>query len=222
MHNPQPTTCSTDLSALPYLADPEHNIGRAVFTETNAGNGGYLAVKAGRWKYVEYNNGDRELYDLVADPYELQSLHGDPTKSDVIARLAELIAGFRECAGAECVTTGFSDSWPGDQMSRATASPRRRRVAHFRPGRDRWRSRSRRWRCLTGVMGASVTGKRLQGGPMGKADRVLTLMAAAALAAALGSTTPLLVGAWLVLVGALITATVRLVSLYRKADDVRR
>ena len=30
-----------------------------------------------RFKYVEYSTGERELYDLVADPAELTSRHGD-------------------------------------------------------------------------------------------------------------------------------------------------
>ena len=36
-----------------------------------------------RWKYVKYWTGAEELYDLNADPYELNSLHKDPSLSAV-------------------------------------------------------------------------------------------------------------------------------------------
>ena len=43
----------------------------------------YNAIWAGirdeRWKYARYWNGEEELYDLVNDPYELNSRHKDPS-----------------------------------------------------------------------------------------------------------------------------------------------
>ncbi|CAA9286898.1 MAG: Choline-sulfatase, partial [uncultured Chloroflexia bacterium] len=61
----------------------------------------YGAFRTGTHKYVEYENGERELYDLEADPYELESLHesADPSlPRDLKARLDAL----RSCAGDEC------------------------------------------------------------------------------------------------------------------------
>jgi arylsulfatase A-like enzyme len=96
------------MSLAPYFSDPDLRLGRAVFVETAAGNEGYVAVTAGRWKYVEYNNGDRELYDLRNDRFEMNSLHEDPTKADLIAELSDLIGRFRTCNGSDCVMTGIS------------------------------------------------------------------------------------------------------------------
>ncbi len=54
------------------------------------------ALRTEQWKYVEYKNGDRELYDLEADPFELESQHGNPAYQTMItefsARLAQLKA----------------------------------------------------------------------------------------------------------------------------------
>ena len=34
----------------------------------------FYSVRTAEWKYTEYVTGERELYDLVNDPYELQNL----------------------------------------------------------------------------------------------------------------------------------------------------
>ncbi len=38
----------------------------------------WSGVVSRRWKYLEYTGGEKELYDLLADPYELTSLHRTP------------------------------------------------------------------------------------------------------------------------------------------------
>jgi arylsulfatase A-like enzyme len=63
---------------------------------------GWNAIRTARWKYVEWGNGDRELYDLSADPYELGNLlftGGDTSAAPALAaRLQELMT----CAGSAC------------------------------------------------------------------------------------------------------------------------
>ncbi len=57
------------------------------FSEEEAGSrADYGAIRTGTHKYVEYGNGERELYGLEADPYELESLHeegADPSSSGI-------------------------------------------------------------------------------------------------------------------------------------------
>lgn len=54
----------------------------------------FYAVRTMEWKYVEYVTGEKELYDLVNDPYELNNLAGKAQYADIQAeletRLAEL------------------------------------------------------------------------------------------------------------------------------------
>ena len=69
-----------------------------------AGPGGqpaFEAVRTETHKYVEYENGDSELYDLEADPYELENIYenADPSLiEDLEARLNAL----RTCSDAGC------------------------------------------------------------------------------------------------------------------------
>jgi arylsulfatase A-like enzyme len=62
----------------------------------------YSAVRTGRWLYVEYETGDRELYDLANDPEQLESQAANPAYGPTVAYLADALAKLRDCAGADC------------------------------------------------------------------------------------------------------------------------
>jgi N-acetylglucosamine-6-sulfatase len=61
----------------------------------------YAAVRTEGYKYVEYGNGEEELYDLGADPYELESLYetADPS---LLEDLRERLEALKECSGDRC------------------------------------------------------------------------------------------------------------------------
>jgi arylsulfatase A-like enzyme len=61
----------------------------------------FHAVRTGTHKYVEHENGEKELYDLANDPYELENVYesADPALvEDLKARLEAL----RGCSGDRC------------------------------------------------------------------------------------------------------------------------
>jgi N-acetylglucosamine-6-sulfatase len=63
----------------------------------------WSGVRTKRYAYFEYDSGERELYDLQEDPYELKSIHQsvDPALlSDLRSRLEEL----NDCSGQRCRT----------------------------------------------------------------------------------------------------------------------
>ncbi len=69
-----------------------------------AGPGGqpaFEAVRTETHKYVEYENGDRELYDLEADPYELESIHESADPS-LIESLKAKLAALKSCSEEGC------------------------------------------------------------------------------------------------------------------------
>jgi arylsulfatase A-like enzyme len=45
-------------------------------------------LRSDQWKFLRYDNGEQELYDLAADPYELENLAARPEQAELIARLA--------------------------------------------------------------------------------------------------------------------------------------
>lgn len=55
----------------------------------------YFGIVTSNYKYIDYRSGEKELYDLVNDPYELTNRASDPTWSGTLnnleARLAQLL-----------------------------------------------------------------------------------------------------------------------------------
>src|SRR5215204_2300262 len=65
------------------------------------GRPGLEAIRAEDYRYTEYGNGERELYDLKDDPHELDNQYeaADPER---LGRLRERLAALRGCSGAAC------------------------------------------------------------------------------------------------------------------------
>ena len=61
----------------------------------------YKAVRTESHKYVEYVNGERELYELEADPYELENVYESADPS-LIEALKTKLDALRSCAEAGC------------------------------------------------------------------------------------------------------------------------
>jgi N-acetylglucosamine-6-sulfatase len=47
----------------------------------------YCGVHTSRWVYVKYATGEEELYNLAADPYQMQSVAEDPAYAPILASL---------------------------------------------------------------------------------------------------------------------------------------
>ena len=48
---------------------------------------GYSGYRTHEWKYIEYDSGERELYDLINDPYEMNNLIDTPAYDQIILSL---------------------------------------------------------------------------------------------------------------------------------------
>jgi arylsulfatase A-like enzyme len=52
--------------------------------------------------YVEYETGERELYDLRADPHQLRSLHDEPERAIEVSGLSARLRALKHCSGQAC------------------------------------------------------------------------------------------------------------------------
>jgi len=90
-------------SLLPLLKDANTSWREDVLLEhwpTEEGVGAmipeYYAVRTHEWKYVEYVTGEKELYDLVNDPYELKNVAGKAKYRDIETQLANRLAELKK------------------------------------------------------------------------------------------------------------------------------
>jgi N-acetylglucosamine-6-sulfatase len=91
-------------SLLSIIANPQTTLGRDLLVERGPGAGTFTAVRTPNYLYAEYGNDDRELYDLIRDPFQLESRHADPAYAALRDDLAERLAHLRACSGPSCRT----------------------------------------------------------------------------------------------------------------------
>ena len=127
--NAKPARVMDGKSLLPLLARPSTLLGRDLLIERgptgakragtafgeigNGDNGnqgktaapgdrGFVAIRTPRYLYGEYTNGERELYDLAADPDELNNVAGQAGYGSLQAELATRLAKLKDCSGPTC------------------------------------------------------------------------------------------------------------------------
>jgi arylsulfatase A-like enzyme len=61
----------------------------------------YRGVRTEQFIYVEYENGELEFYDLVADPYEMDNL-ASSLDTETLATLHDWLEGLKTCKADEC------------------------------------------------------------------------------------------------------------------------
>ncbi len=84
------------------IRDPQKELGRDILLESPPNAAHFEAIRTRNYKYVEYTSTERELYDLVRDPYELQNVAGTSEYAPVEAALATRLARLKLCRAAAC------------------------------------------------------------------------------------------------------------------------
>ncbi len=84
-----------DLTLEPPDSDPAQG------EEDNANIPAFHALRSADYLYVEYETGERELYDLRSDPYQLNNLAAS-TDAAVLKRFAAWLAALKTCRGESC------------------------------------------------------------------------------------------------------------------------
>jgi N-acetylglucosamine-6-sulfatase len=79
----------------------------------------YQAVRTARYLYVEYPTGERQLFDVVRDPFELHDIAATAPPA-LLRRLAHRLAALAICRAAGCRR---ADGGPADQPAQHGSAP---------------------------------------------------------------------------------------------------
>src|SRR3712207_2057858 len=63
---------------------------------------GVAGVRTPRYTYVEHEGGEKELYDLKEDPYQIENIH-ETADASLLNALRSRLDALKECAGTECL-----------------------------------------------------------------------------------------------------------------------
>jgi N-acetylglucosamine-6-sulfatase len=96
--NANPGLVMDGRSLIPVAQQPGIEQGRQLLVEQL----GFSAIRTERYLYAEHETGEKELYDLDSDPFELRSRHDDSAYASVRAQLAARLQELRNCAGSSC------------------------------------------------------------------------------------------------------------------------
>ncbi|MEK6272370.1 MAG: sulfatase [Actinomycetota bacterium] len=96
--NADPGLVMDGRSLIPVAQQPGIEQGRELLIEEPS----FEAIRTERYMYAEHRTGERELYDLNQDPFELDSRHDDPAYALVQGQLAARLHQLQNCAGSSC------------------------------------------------------------------------------------------------------------------------
>lgn len=86
----------------PFTASKDEGRNRAILLEEYSHKPTYKGVRVAGYMYAEYSDGAAELYDLLKDPHQLDSVAGDPAYAKTQARLAQALHELQDCSGPAC------------------------------------------------------------------------------------------------------------------------
>jgi arylsulfatase A-like enzyme len=78
-------------SLAPLLRSPQKTTGRALVTMFGKNN---VSLRTERWRYIRYEDGAEELYDLIKDPNEWDNLERNPEYTAKRKELRELAKAY--------------------------------------------------------------------------------------------------------------------------------
>jgi arylsulfatase A-like enzyme len=104
--NANPGLVMDGRSLIPLAQHPGTAAGRELLIENPAfrDQPAFTAIRTSSYLYAEHGSGERELYDLDKDPFELRNRHGSPAYGAIEAQLAQRLLELRDCSGTDCRT----------------------------------------------------------------------------------------------------------------------
>ncbi len=79
-------------------------------TSAKVASHNYVEIRVGPYKYITYEEGDKELYVIIRDPAELKNRYGIRRYRKVQKHLEEELSNLRACEGRSC--RALAARWP--------------------------------------------------------------------------------------------------------------
>ncbi|HKA33540.1 MAG TPA: sulfatase [Candidatus Binatia bacterium] len=89
------------LHGTPLSAPWRHDFFVQYRTKTHRNLPSFDGLRSTEYLYVEYATGEKELYDVRADPYEMHNL-ARTSSPELLAELSKRVSDLKRCAGAGC------------------------------------------------------------------------------------------------------------------------
>ena len=95
------------INLLPLVSNPTLATSRPIVLEagpttTTTSTYKFHGIRTPGWKYIEWGSGAKELYDLTADPHELNNLAGKAAYATRQQQMKTLLTRYQYCAGSNC------------------------------------------------------------------------------------------------------------------------
>ena len=75
----------------------------------------FKAIRTERYMYAEHHTGEKGLYDLMKDPFELVSRHNTPAYASIRQKLAAELRSCGVAAARAAASTGRPKAFPGSR-----------------------------------------------------------------------------------------------------------
>jgi Putative Ig domain/N-sulphoglucosamine sulphohydrolase, C-terminal len=103
------------LSLVPLLNNPNIALRDELLLEGfgfhPGGDGLWAVLRTDTWKLIEHPTGEKELYNLVTDPYELTSKHNDPANQSILTDMTARLDAVKGLG-----VTSFKSSLPAARV----------------------------------------------------------------------------------------------------------
>jgi len=101
-------------SLIPVITNTATSWNDEAFIEVHLGPARtFDGIRVPGWTYAEYANGDKELYDLTADPYQLDNRADNPTYQAILDELAQRLRDLKPPPASQLPTASFTYTCTG-------------------------------------------------------------------------------------------------------------
>jgi arylsulfatase A-like enzyme len=87
-----------------FVANPAYGVHRSIITENGPllNRRTYKGIRDDHFVYIAWGTGEKELYDLVADPFEMNNLANVPARQLQVLNLDSKLRALQSCVGTAC------------------------------------------------------------------------------------------------------------------------